>query len=73
MKTIFFDTATGKRIYRRAVGRLAARVVTRTTALWAAEVVGVIAIAAGAWMAYAPLGLVIVGLYLVAAANSQDG
>jgi hypothetical protein len=38
-------------------------------AAWAAEVAGIAAIAAGGWLAWEPVGLVIPGVYLVLVAN----
>lgn len=43
------------------------------SARWAAEVAGMAALAAGAWLAWEPAGFMLIGGYLVLLANSGRG
>ena len=71
-KTIIFDTATGKRVYRRLGERLRAWIAVKMIALWACEIAGValIAVAAGMWIM--PLGIAIGGVYLILVGSSSE-
>ncbi len=45
----------------------------KTALLWAAEIAGIALVAVAAGLIDIAFGAAVVGLYLVAAANSQDG
>ena len=53
--------------------RLAAIVARRSVWLWACEIAGVGVIAIAGWLVAAPLGIFIVGAYLVVVAESTPG
>lgn len=69
-RTFIFDTASGKRIWRRRRDRIVARLSRRDVLTWGAEIIGVglVAVAIGLWMP--ALGLGVVGAYIVLAANA---
>lgn len=46
------------------------RLFSGTLARWLAEIIGVATLATGAWMIYAPAGVIVAGIYCVVIANS---
>lgn len=45
----------------------------RSVMQWGCEIAGVAVLAVGAWMIYAPVGVIVAALYLILVANSGGG
>ena len=67
---VVFDTARGERVFRTIAARIRSRLLP--AAGWVAEIAGVALIACAVGMVWLPGALLIVGVYVCIAANTNE-